>query len=626
MYSLDALLRNFPLSSDPRPAQLDAFKAIVVSKAGVVLEMPTGEGKTAIGIACTNTESDVGTGPSFYVTPGKTQVGQVLETLGSKAVTIMGRSEYECLYYVNRGRPEITAQESICYSLDCPHRVSQETGEVQDPTVLPCTYFQAKWDALQVAQSGGSVVTTTAWFLMNRMLVKGWNELEPELVVIDEVHRIAGIARSIFEQRITDHHLYRAVALLAEVQPDEAAKLKAFADDMYQKARMRPSTVPSLLPESEIEELMVTLDQLKPVEISRAVREKLASGELDPVGDREAIKVLESLALSIPRMVRNLRYATSKYGTEEEKRRPLSYVIAYFFTDEEMAGSDRKASTIFELKAYYVRGLIQKAIGGAKVVAMSATIGDPKVLEFETGLKQPSLSISSSFDPRNTRIYLPTDTPDLTHAKAGRDDWKRAIQKIIEAAKRFTARGHRCLVVVTSEKERNYLIGRAARDGLTDIVTYEKNVQSPRKAAERFKNGDGMVLLGTSANYAEGVDLPGGIAPVTFMLRPGHANPDSPMSQFELRRFGKTNGRNGMFWALQNHRVAVEAQQVRGRNVRAPTDVGVTFFVTRAFQKFLRGAMPPWLESSYRGALTFDEGVTDAIKLIESRQGQNAAK
>ena len=626
MYTLVDLLENFPAAFDaPRPVQLDAFQFIAMNHGSVVLEIPTGEGKTAIGVACAATESAIGTGPSFYITPGKVQVGQVVETLGDEAIVVLGRSDYECLYYVNRGRPEVDAQQSICYTLDCPHRVNQETGEIHDPHAEPCTYYQAKWDALVRARDGGTVVTTVAWFLMNRMLVRGWNELDPALVVIDEAHRVANIARSIFETRITDHHLYRAIEMLTDVQPAEACKLRAFADGMVGKARRYPSSAASLLAEDEIVDLMRTLEALRPDEITKAVREKLATGELNPVDDRDTIKTLEHLALAIPRMVRNLRYATSTYGNDEEKRSPLGYVVAYYFTEEEMEGTRRKASVVFELKSYYVRGLIQKALAGAKVVAMSATIGNPDILTFETGIGGKIMQASSSFNPANTRVYLPTDTPNLAHSKARRDDWKEAIKRIVTAAKRFTAQDHRCLVVVTSEAERQYFRGRAERDGLEDVLTYEPRKMSPKVAAERFRDGEGMVLLGTSANYAEGIDLPGGIAPVTFMLRPGYANPSDAMSQFEERKFGTKNGNNRFVWQLRMHRAMIEAQQVRGRNVRSAGDVGVTFFVSQGFRNFLKGAMPSWLESAYRGTLTLDQGVDDALKLLK-RGGTAAAK
>lgn len=628
MYPFDDIVDNFPPSFPSlRQVQRDAFTFIAANERGVVLEIPTGEGKTAIGVTCAKTESMTGTGPSFYITPGKAQVGQIAETVGEDAIVITGRSDYECLYYTDRGRPDINAQQSPCYMLKCPHRVNQETGETEDPTATPCTYFYAKWEALRRARDGGAVVTTTAWWLMNRMLVDGWRDLDPQLVIIDEVHRVAGIARAIFEQRITDHHLFRAVEMLKDVQPEEAAKLEAFAQSMYQKARKHPSVAPSLLQENEIHELISVLDTLKPVEIERSVRAKIVSGELNVLEDRETIKVLESLAHGIPRMVRNLRYAVSKTKGDGGIEKPLAYVVAYYFTEEdtEAEGGQRKSRTVFEFKSYYVRGLVQKAIGNAKVVAMSATIGDPQVLSFETGIDLPFKQFGSTFAAKNTRVYLPTDTPNLAHKMAGRDDWKNALQSIVAAAKRFTAEGHRCLVVVTSEKERAYFLGRAERDGLNAVVSYRKGLTA-RAAANTFKSGEGMVLVGTSAVYAEGVDLPDGLAPVTFMLRPGFASPDDPMSQFEERRFGNPNGRNSKLYALRMHRVMVEAQQVRGRNVRGPTDVGVTFFISQAFRGFLKAAMPKWLEPSYRGNLTFEDGVTDALKLLPKPKTTPEAK
>ncbi len=95
MYPFNDIVDNFPAAlTTPRQVQLDAFAFIAANERGVVLEIPTGEGKTAIGVTCAKTESMTGVGPSFYVTPGKAQVGQIAETVGEDAIVITGRSDY----------------------------------------------------------------------------------------------------------------------------------------------------------------------------------------------------------------------------------------------------------------------------------------------------------------------------------------------------------------------------------------------------------------------------------------------------------------------------------------------------------------------------------------------------
>jgi len=90
------------------------------------------------------------------------------------------------------------------------------------------------------------------------------------------------------------------------------------------------------------------------------------------------------------------------------------------------------------------------------------------------------------------------------------------------------------------------------------------------------------------------------------------ANPNDPATQFEKRRFSLSQ-----FWALMNYRVMQEALQVRGRNIRGPGDLGVTFFISQQFRRFVRASLPEWLQSAYVGDKTFDDCVDEAVKLLE---------
>src|SRR5262249_10337973 len=142
-----------------------------------------------------------------------------------------------------------------------------------------------------------------------------------------------------------------------------------------------------------------------------------------------------------------------------------------------------------------------------------------------------------------------------------------------------------------------------------DLITYGDGV-APREVAARFKDGEGAVLLGTVTNYGEGLDLPDGMAPVTFFLRPSYPSPRDPLAQFEERRYG------GKRWQVWSWRVMIEALQVRGRNIRSADDRGVTIFISQQFRRFLYASLPSWLRSSYRSELTLDDCRQEAIELL----------
>ena len=277
---------------------------------------------------------------------------------------------------------------------------------------------------------------------------------------------------------------------------------------------------------------------------------------------------------------------------------PLNYTYAFYEKDSNGNG---KSQYRLVIRAYYVAPLIRRILS-EKTLAYSATIGDPKILEFETGIDFPFYSFDSDFPPENTKIFLPTDTPNLAMKARKRQDLTRSLRKIAKAAKEFSDKKTRSLVVVVSEAERQKFLMLAEEENL-EAISYGNGVK-PRIAAEKFKNGEGDVLVGTIANYGEGIDLPKNIAPVIFFLRPGYPNPNDPLTVFEERRYGN------MRWRIWNWRIMLEALQVRGRNVRSAKDVGVTIFVSQQFNRFLLASLPETLKESFEGKLTWRECVS----------------
>jgi len=514
------LMESFPYPK-MRENQKKALEIIGKLKSSVILELPTGSGKTAIGYTVLKALQKLGQGPLFYVAPTKTIVEQV-KHLHREVQIIFGRNEYPCLYY----KRKITAEEAPCSMLNCPHRVNQETGQTQEIGVEPCPYLFAKYQAKQ----GGIVVSTVAFYLFTQWFSKEWPQ--PAGLIIDEAHRIAKIVRNCLSYEITDYHLRRAIELLKNVDFQSAQILSRFLKKMIKIAKLRSSLRPTLLEPWEIKELMDELERL--IELKNSDKDLISKiqvaireGKIDPEKEQETLKKLEVI-------VRNLsRYWNSfQYSLTTEKHHALNYTYAFCEKDLEKR---RKVRYRLFIKNYYVSPIIQRILSPF-TVAYSATIGDPEIFAFETGIKGPFYSFSSEFPAKNTRIFLPTDTPNLAVKARRKRDPIRALRKIARSCKEFRKEGFRCLVVVVSEIERQKFLKFCQEEGL-EVVSYSEG-NSAKEAAKEFIKGKGDLLVGTVANYGEGIDLPNRIAPVIFFLRPGYPKPDDPMTIFEERRFG----------------------------------------------------------------------------------------
>jgi Rad3-related DNA helicase len=415
------------------------------------------------------------------------------------------------------------------------------------------------------------------------------------------------VVRGVLSFEITDYHLSSAVRLLRAIDAPEAEQLQGFLDSLIRIVRSKRPGRPTLLDDGEIRELVDILLRIDGPALRRRVEATVTSGEIDTREHREVLTRVERLVYDLGRYLYSF-----EYSLETEDRRPLNYTYAYFTSEQ---GESGRVENRLVVKAYYVAPLIQRRLlSGNMTLAYSATIGDPDILRFETGIAAPFYAFPSDFPVENTRVFLPTDTPNLAMRARRRGDLARTLRRIARACRRFADKGIRSLVIVVSEVERTRFLQICLEEEV-EAVSYGDGV-SARQAAERFRNGRGEVLVGTVANYGEGVDLPRRLAPVIFFLRPGYPRPDDPATQFEERRF-----RGQRRWALWNWRVMLEALQVRGRNVRGTTDLGVTFFISQQFRRFLFASLPRWLQGAYCGDKTFNHCVEEAEEML---LGQNA--
>ncbi len=627
--SRSKLSECFP-HKEVRPDQESMLDAISgrSGRNGILIEAPTGSGKNSLAIAAAYAASAKRSGPVLVIEPTKVLVEQQMArfaehangTPGHRALPIMGRADYECLFYEGG---KVNAHDSPCYMLDCGHRVAQDSGETKEDGAEPCPYYQAKHEAFQAAQEGTPIVTTAAFAMMNLMFVGGWRELEPALTIVDEAHTLARIARQLFVHQLTDYHLYRVISKLESIGSSQTDALKAFAGWLVNRARSKPSREPRMLEQDDVVKMISLLRDVDAKQIEADTLKAMQSGAIDPIKDRAELKTLESAVRGIPNLVRML-----SYSLDGEESRALNYVVATYYLedDPEVTGSPRRRARVYlKIHAYYVGPLIRKTLG-RNFLGLSATIGDADIWKNESGLDVTFHQFGSDWDPGNTRVFIPSNGPYCgkkpkfgtrlykeivagDRRQCGQNGIKAARKMIEDTCLRFAEQDIRVLVVVSSNKERSAIAFRMKRQGIP-FLTYGNGVTA-KEAVARFRDGEAMVLIGTDAQYAEGVDFPAGIAPVIIYMKPTYPPPSNPQTQFENRRFDSRT-----FWMLQNWRVMMRSLQVRGRNIRSSTDKGVCIFIDWRFNRFLYACLPQWLKSTFENRLTLDECVDETLKLL----------
>jgi len=444
------------------------------------------------------------------------------------------------------------------------------------------------------------VVCTAAFYLFNYLFNR--KPEPPGGLVIDEAHQIAEVFRGAMSYDITDWNLRRSIELLNKLGAEtEAEQLDKFLKAMVRILRRKPQSTPTILSDEEIWELMALVNEIDANAIQQYLGEAVRSGAIDTLADREFLKQLESITLNLQRYVHSLEYSVSTDG-----HNPLNYVT-YAYSESEQLGDQQRVQYRLVIRAYYVAPLVKKLLA-PNTLAYTATVGDPTVFGYETGIKLPFISLPGTFPTDNTRILMPNDTPNLATKAKIRQEPTKVLRRIARICHDLQTKHIRSLVIVISNREKAKFIGLCSEEDV-DVISYDDRV-SPREAVNRFKSGEGSVLIGTVANYGEGLDLPEEMAPVIFFLRPGYPNPHDPVVQFEERRFGNQR------WQVWNWRVMIEALQARGRNIRSADDRGVTIFVSQQFRRFLYGSLPTWLRPAYRSELSLEDCRTEIIDLL----------
>lgn len=636
-FTLQELQDAFPTNAkirSPRPIQGGAMEALV--EGNYLQELPTGTGKTALEYMILDAAlRKIEEGETaFWIFPTKALVEQAKKE-HPEVIVVFGQNEHVCLWaaesfeekpatwvtsdllpvlYQDSKAPRVSdIPGTLCQS--CPHNVDQRNGMTNQPSVLPCQYFQQTY----LAKQGGGIIAATMSFYI---FAKLFSKRNPETVhdtaygrvavlVIDEVHRLPDVIRYTLSYDVTDWYLKRAAILLKRIKAPEAKQVGRFLRLLQRIAtdHTRETGKEHLLTDDEIRRVINILGEINPKILDpERVRQAVKAGLLDRKRDWREIKTIERLAKDIPRYIHSLDFALAKEeGEVGGPRRPLNYSCSYC---REELGENERVQHKLVIHCHYVAPLIRRRLKVPTTVSFSATVGRPDLFRNESGIADPFYSAPSTFPIENRRIYLPSDVEDLSRrADPSSRKKARTLRSIAKGCRQLAKEGIRNLVIVSSNDEREKFMRVAQEEGL-DALTYSQELPA-KDAALVFKDGNQDVLCGCQSHYGTGVDFPKGTAGAIWILRPGYPDPRSAATQFEIQSFGERR-----YWQRVGYHVMLEALQGMGRNIRGPRDKGVCFLMSSQFQDFVYSGLPEWLKPAYRRDMTLEECLDDAMELL----------
>jgi len=411
---------------------------------------------------------------------------------------------------------------------------------------------------------------------------------EPDLLICDEGHKLADIAKDFFGLRVTRRMIFLAVSKLRDQKLRKNIEKVATALfnellELYSSHdyRIRFRVAPSVTWEP-----VVRLLQKAARKFDEAHEE--LTKQLSVVGAGESQKLKEQIAIAQKRIQR-----ARDLAAELEEAMTLADEGCVYFLEEEREGIAVRAKVIdiSELLDAYLFTPRNSTI----VTSATLAVGDSfDFIRQELGSKADGMIVESPFTPNTKKdsralLVLPHDAPDPKRDRTVdeptfHEEVATCYERIIKIV------GGSVLGLFSSKKS---LMTTAQR--LKDYPNLLVQYSAPRtKLVEKFRRKSGQILLGT-ASFWQGVDIPGDALTTVVIDHLPFNPPGDPVFDVIVERDPR-----GWFAHYALPRAVIMFKQGVGRLIRSKTDYGVVVALDRRLSmknyssKFLN-SLPPML-------------------------------
>lgn len=567
--SLDTIDSHFPMENY-REGQKEAIEFAVNAfndgRQIVILEGPTGSGKSAIGI----TVADM-VNTSYYLTITKILQDQLTADFGQQIVELKGRNAYPCTFYKRYGHDYVNrklwsqdilskflAEDPTCTSGFCRTKWNKSTPQEKkykcdkcfhkngvdgaglskgDLNSLPpgmkysaCPYYEQVHKAIRSRK----VVMNFSSFIYQTQMTKRW-DTPRNLMTIDECHNVESQLLSFVSFSITDQHLKRHGVFIPEL--DNALEYALWME------------------ETKIHEILW--------ESIKQARE-----DDKPKLEEELSRILKKYKLFIDHI---------KDGQDE-------WVCEY-----EERGSHRKVvlKPVFAQK--FAHQLLFKY--SQRILMMSATVLDVNVMCRSLGIDRKHVAafrMKNRFPKENRPIYI-RPVAKMTGGKSRMGEWApllvAGVNKIVNDFK-----GKKGIVHTHNFAIMDHLLKRCAADVKRRFI-HQREFNNDKQALlkEHARRKDSVII---APAMHEGIDLVGDLSRFQIICKVPYAN------CFDDEQLARRVEIDRPYYTWMT---ALKLVQSYGRSIRSDTDYADTFILDEAIYKFMRDAdrmLPGWFKDA----------------------------
>lgn len=564
-YQLDDIDSNFPKESY-REGQKEAIEFAINAfnngKKLVILECPTGSGKSAIGMTLANMVKR-----SYYLTITKVLQDQLVNDFGSSIVELKGRNAYPCTFYDRYGSKlverKLWSEEQLkrlntnpdcsngfcrskynsgddkfkcnkCFLTSGIDNSSKPKGEL---TQLPfgmkysaCPYYEQVYSAVKSRK----VVMNFSSFLFQTQMTKRFDEPR-ELMIIDECHNI--------EPQLLDFVSFSINDQFLESHGIEIPELNTAAE---YKNWMEKSKVNEILFE----------------------RIKIANRDGDTKLEDELSRVLKKYQMFIENMEDPdaewiCEYDTIKLNNKVHRKVTLKPVFAKKFAH----------NLLFK----YANNILM----------MSATVLDVNVICNSLGIDREHVAafrVKNRFPKDNRPIYLHT-VAKMTGGKQRMDEWGPLLLKeVTNIVNKY--KGKKGIIHTHNYAIMDYII-RRADNKIRDRLLDQRNFSDKNELLKFHAQSDYDSIIIAPAMH-EGVDLIDDLSRFQIICKIPYPN---CFDDKQLARRVELD-RKYYIWLT-----ALKLVQSYGRSIRSPEDFADTYILDESIYKFVKDAgkmLPVW--------------------------------
>jgi ATP-dependent DNA helicase DinG len=556
-------------------AIIEIIKAIKAGKTDILVQAPTGTGKSLIALELAKIMHERKGWKSFVLTSEKLLQSQYERDCSGKydrryesAASISGIDNYEC--HVNSEKFSL----GHCRMMGLSNRQALEL-----PCAHRCDYLQ-KWSR---AQESPYAIFNYSYYLlqMNYVFAQKMGETAPfqprPLVICDEAHALPGVIEGHFACYVDQSFAFK----IREMQGllDRSRVITPFNKLSTSLLSRQVDTIMKIKIEDSHSQLKALTELYKILTDHREVvnKSKLMLSERFniklPDGDDESayIKASQQAINDVPESV------TKFFKLADELKDYVCKIEDYIKIITEHGVHNMVAEASSEVRRTYHNlsdvMLFQNHFEPfSKVrVYLSATL-QPKNLIERWGLDPDAthvIVLNSGWDPSNSPIRL-TNTANFKHNNS-----EEAIQAAVAKVDQILDLhpGERGLIHTTS-----YKITKALMDGCTNrdrLVNYEGTREKMELLEGVESLADDAVLVGPS--LVQGIDLPDDLARFNVIVKLSYPDVSSRLWKARLQL------KKGIYLAETANRL----EQSSGRSTRHAEDRSVTYVLDSRAEKFV---------------------------------------